>query len=112
MSCRRSSRFWGLGCPKIFHEIEDSLAVPPAGGTTNYVFGAGSKLRACAVKLEWGKKMPNKRTAKLILGTAIYALGSGTTLLLLDTPLSRVAISVAISAPLFAFGSWKFGLVK
>ena len=25
MSCRRSSRFWGLGCPKIFHEIEDSL---------------------------------------------------------------------------------------
>ena len=27
MSCRRSSRFWGLGCPKIFHEIEDSLVV-------------------------------------------------------------------------------------
>ena len=27
MSCRRSSRFWGLGCPKIFHEIEDSLGV-------------------------------------------------------------------------------------
>ena len=25
MSCRRSSRFWGLGCPKIFHEIEDSF---------------------------------------------------------------------------------------
>jgi len=29
MSCRRSSRFWGLGCPKIFHEIEDSLAYKP-----------------------------------------------------------------------------------
>ena len=28
MSCRRSSRFWGLGCPKIFHEIEDSLGAP------------------------------------------------------------------------------------
>ena len=28
MSCRRSSRFWGLGCPKIFHEIEDSLDLP------------------------------------------------------------------------------------
>ena len=27
MSCRRSSRFWGLGCPKIFHEIEDSLVL-------------------------------------------------------------------------------------
>ena len=27
MSCRRSSRFWGLGCPKIFHEIEDSLVI-------------------------------------------------------------------------------------
>jgi len=25
--CRRSSRFWGLGCPKIFHEIEDSLVL-------------------------------------------------------------------------------------
>ena len=25
MSCRRSSRFWGLAMSKIFHEIEDSL---------------------------------------------------------------------------------------
>ncbi|MBL3619495.1 MAG: FAD-dependent oxidoreductase, partial [gamma proteobacterium endosymbiont of Lamellibrachia anaximandri] len=25
--CRRPSRFWGLGCPKIFHEVEDSLVL-------------------------------------------------------------------------------------
>ena len=31
MSCRRSSRFWGLGCPKIFHEIEDSLGLREHG---------------------------------------------------------------------------------
>ena len=24
-SLRSRERFWGLGCPKIFHEIEDSL---------------------------------------------------------------------------------------
>ena len=35
MSCRRSSRFWGLGCPKIFHEIEDSLAVHGQGQPEN-----------------------------------------------------------------------------
>jgi len=26
MSCQRPSRFWGLGCPKIYHEVEDTLA--------------------------------------------------------------------------------------
>jgi integrase len=31
IGCRRSSRFWGLGCPKIFHEIEDSLAHAKGG---------------------------------------------------------------------------------
>ncbi|WP_294042531.1 hypothetical protein, partial [Thiolapillus sp.] len=23
--CQRPSRFWGLGCPKIYHEVEDTL---------------------------------------------------------------------------------------
>ncbi|WP_419627786.1 hypothetical protein, partial [Thiolapillus sp.] len=26
MGCQRPSRFWGLGCPKIYHEAEDTLA--------------------------------------------------------------------------------------
>ncbi|WP_293680305.1 hypothetical protein [Thiolapillus sp.] len=26
IGCQRPSRFWGLGCPKIFHEGEDTLA--------------------------------------------------------------------------------------
>ncbi|WP_294043380.1 hypothetical protein [Thiolapillus sp.] len=25
IGCQRQSRFWGLGCPKIFHEAEDTL---------------------------------------------------------------------------------------
>ncbi|WP_293680772.1 hypothetical protein [Thiolapillus sp.] len=25
MGCQRPSRFWGLGCPKIYHEAEDTL---------------------------------------------------------------------------------------
>ncbi|WP_419601675.1 hypothetical protein [Thiolapillus sp.] len=26
IGCQRPSRFWGLGCPKIYHEAEDTLA--------------------------------------------------------------------------------------
>ncbi|WP_419615405.1 hypothetical protein [Thiolapillus sp.] len=26
IGCQRPSRFWGLGCPKIYHEAEDALA--------------------------------------------------------------------------------------
>ncbi|WP_419644916.1 hypothetical protein [Thiolapillus sp.] len=25
IGCQRLSRFWGLGCPKIYHEVEDTL---------------------------------------------------------------------------------------
>ena len=25
IGCQRPSRFWGLGCPKIYHEVEDTL---------------------------------------------------------------------------------------
>ncbi|WP_419644365.1 hypothetical protein [Thiolapillus sp.] len=25
IGCQRPSRFWGLGCPKIYHEAEDTL---------------------------------------------------------------------------------------
>ncbi|WP_419641552.1 hypothetical protein [Thiolapillus sp.] len=28
IGCQRPSRFWGLGCPKIYHEAEDTLEVP------------------------------------------------------------------------------------
>ncbi|WP_419622997.1 hypothetical protein [Thiolapillus sp.] len=28
IGCQRPSRFWGLGCPKIYHEAEDTLAYP------------------------------------------------------------------------------------
>ncbi|WP_419616834.1 hypothetical protein, partial [Thiolapillus sp.] len=27
IGCQRLSRFWGLGCPKIYHEAEDTLGV-------------------------------------------------------------------------------------
>ncbi|WP_419632713.1 hypothetical protein [Thiolapillus sp.] len=28
IGCQRPSRFWGLGCPKIYHEVEDTLVEP------------------------------------------------------------------------------------
>ncbi|WP_294059564.1 hypothetical protein, partial [Thiolapillus sp.] len=28
IGCQRLSRFWGLGCPKIYHEAEDTLGFP------------------------------------------------------------------------------------
>ncbi|WP_419588292.1 hypothetical protein, partial [Thiolapillus sp.] len=28
IGCQRPSRFWGLGCPKIYHEGEDTLGRP------------------------------------------------------------------------------------
>ncbi|WP_294118185.1 hypothetical protein [Thiolapillus sp.] len=28
IGCQRPSRFWGLGCPKIYHEAEDTLEKP------------------------------------------------------------------------------------
>ncbi|WP_419621331.1 phosphoribosyltransferase, partial [Thiolapillus sp.] len=27
IGCQRPSRFWGLGCPKIYHEAEDTLVM-------------------------------------------------------------------------------------
>ncbi|WP_294043167.1 hypothetical protein [Thiolapillus sp.] len=27
IGCQRPSRFWGLGCPKIYHEVEDTLVL-------------------------------------------------------------------------------------
>ncbi|WP_419585922.1 hypothetical protein [Thiolapillus sp.] len=30
IGCQRPSRFWGLGCPKIYHEAEDTLVAAPA----------------------------------------------------------------------------------
>ncbi|WP_419632692.1 hypothetical protein [Thiolapillus sp.] len=27
IGCQRPSRFWGLGCPKIYHEAEDTLEI-------------------------------------------------------------------------------------
>ncbi|WP_293815179.1 hypothetical protein [Thiolapillus sp.] len=29
IGCQRPSRFWGLGCPKIYHEVEDTLEILP-----------------------------------------------------------------------------------
>ncbi|WP_293814982.1 hypothetical protein [Thiolapillus sp.] len=38
IGCQRPSRFWGLGCPKIYHEAEDTLALwYPAFLASQYV---------------------------------------------------------------------------
>ncbi|WP_419609029.1 hypothetical protein [Thiolapillus sp.] len=35
IGCQRPSRFWGLGCPKIYHEVEDTLVL--LGQSQTYV---------------------------------------------------------------------------
>ncbi|WP_293680811.1 hypothetical protein [Thiolapillus sp.] len=32
IGCQRPSRFWGLGCPKIYHEAEDTLGLKTCWG--------------------------------------------------------------------------------
>ncbi|WP_294043542.1 hypothetical protein [Thiolapillus sp.] len=39
MGCQRPSRFWGLGCPKIYHEAEDTLVRSIAGQCVALVHG-------------------------------------------------------------------------
>ncbi|WP_293674921.1 hypothetical protein [Thiolapillus sp.] len=37
IGCQRPSRFWGLGCPKIYHEVEDTLGPSiPMGRSSFY----------------------------------------------------------------------------
>ncbi|WP_293679730.1 hypothetical protein [Thiolapillus sp.] len=37
IGCQRLSRFWGLGCPKIYHEAEDTLEEGACFGKNNGV---------------------------------------------------------------------------
>ncbi|WP_419627386.1 hypothetical protein [Thiolapillus sp.] len=36
IGCQRPSRFWGLGCPKIYHEAEDTLGKVYDGAKTQH----------------------------------------------------------------------------
>ncbi|WP_419624436.1 hypothetical protein [Thiolapillus sp.] len=41
IGCQRPSRFWGLGCPKIYHEVEDTLdAMTDRAITLNQLFSS------------------------------------------------------------------------
>ncbi|WP_294041702.1 hypothetical protein [Thiolapillus sp.] len=35
IGCQRPIRFWGLGCPKIYHEGEDTLVTIAISGIPN-----------------------------------------------------------------------------
>ncbi|WP_419610906.1 efflux RND transporter permease subunit, partial [Thiolapillus sp.] len=39
IGCQRPSRFWGLGCPKIYHEVEDTLVSFLGGLALMVLFG-------------------------------------------------------------------------
>ncbi|WP_419624632.1 hypothetical protein, partial [Thiolapillus sp.] len=46
IGCQRPSRFWGLGCPKIYHEVEDTLVIfPPFRCSPSRT--AGLAIKAC-----------------------------------------------------------------
>ncbi|WP_419607531.1 hypothetical protein, partial [Thiolapillus sp.] len=47
IGCQRLSRFWGLGCPKIYHEAEDTLEHGNKPNLAQYVRGQ------CWVSLAW-----------------------------------------------------------
>ncbi|WP_293682192.1 hypothetical protein [Thiolapillus sp.] len=40
IGCQRPSRFWGLGCPKIYHEAEDTLVAGGQAGPDRRAAGA------------------------------------------------------------------------
>ncbi|WP_293703583.1 hypothetical protein, partial [Thiolapillus sp.] len=45
IGCQRPSRFWGLGCPKIYHEAEDTLVVPILADKGEYIGSESSFYR-------------------------------------------------------------------
>ncbi|WP_293680426.1 hypothetical protein [Thiolapillus sp.] len=45
IGCQRPSRFWGLGCPKIYHEVEDTLAAPVRTGRCSRGGGNAAGIR-------------------------------------------------------------------
>ncbi|WP_419641200.1 hypothetical protein [Thiolapillus sp.] len=53
IGCQRPSRFWGLGCPKIYHEAEDTLVndLLQCGAISGGKSGGRSHLRLLDVLL-------------------------------------------------------------
>ncbi|WP_419621372.1 hypothetical protein, partial [Thiolapillus sp.] len=49
IGCQRPSRFWGLGCPKIYHEVEDTLGRNSSNTSLNRVRRAGAISPALAL---------------------------------------------------------------
>ncbi|WP_294117506.1 hypothetical protein [Thiolapillus sp.] len=41
IGCQRSSRFWELGCPIIYHEVEDTLVYMGLFGGGDKTFPSG-----------------------------------------------------------------------
>ncbi|WP_419645507.1 hypothetical protein, partial [Thiolapillus sp.] len=54
MGCQRPSRFWGLGCPKIYHEAEDTLAVDQAN--PRFVSITTEIVTNCSCPHYWSRK--------------------------------------------------------
>ncbi|WP_293681217.1 hypothetical protein, partial [Thiolapillus sp.] len=56
IGCQRPSRFWGLGCPKIYHEAEDTLVQclrHPPGAIRGYHYGADAPGRPGHGDTQW-----------------------------------------------------------
>ncbi|WP_419641130.1 hypothetical protein [Thiolapillus sp.] len=50
IGCQRPSRFWGLGCPKIYHETEDTLGHHSRAGTdSGRYYRGGNRIEHPAV---------------------------------------------------------------
>ncbi|WP_419630672.1 hypothetical protein [Thiolapillus sp.] len=78
IGCQRPSRFWGLGCPKIYHEAEDTLGFGTATWTYNvddfvWSVGANANVSTCinikAIRISYSANhhQPAKSTHKNFL---------------------------------------------
>ncbi len=60
IGCQRPSRFWGLGCPKIYHEVEDTLDTFGISATC----ASGVVHEVQAVGTDRGNRIPVSRSGE------------------------------------------------
>ncbi|WP_419623229.1 transposase family protein, partial [Thiolapillus sp.] len=65
IGCQRPSRFWGLGCPKIYHEVEDTLVSSPVSAPWAEP-GSGFTAMFEALVIDWLKEASTAAVSRLM----------------------------------------------
>ncbi|WP_419632662.1 hypothetical protein, partial [Thiolapillus sp.] len=64
IGCQRPSRFWGLGCPKIYHEAEDTLVKAMDTVSTCRMEETGSScatMNCTTIRIPTFRSMPTRK---------------------------------------------------